>query len=63
MKYAFLIKGPFHVAEGRAGLHGGGAFGSEDVWEIIRATGGRLPGGYVTLLPEQKEVYRAAFPG
>lgn len=37
MKYAFLIKGPFRVAEGRA--------------------------GHVTLLPEQKEVYRAAFPG
>ena len=63
MKYAFLIKGPFHVAEGRADLHGGGAFGSEDAREIIRATGNRIPVGYVTHLPEQEEVYRAAFPG
>ena len=94
MKFAFLIMGPFHAAEDRASIHGGGAqiigvasleeaveaarrlvadgagcielcgaFGPEGARAIIRATGNRIPVGYVTHLPEQEEVYRAAFPG
>ena len=38
-----------------------GAFGEAGAREIIRATEGRLPIGYVTHLPEQDDVYRAAF--
>ena len=29
---------------------------------MIEATGNRIPVGYVTHLPEQDEIYRAAFP-
>lgn len=38
-----------------------GAFGPEGAREIIRATENRLPVGYITHLPEQDDVYRAAF--
>lgn len=38
-----------------------GAFGKKGAAEIIRATGNRIPVGYITYLPEQDEVYRAAF--
>ena len=39
-----------------------GAFGPDGARRIIEATGNRIPVGYVTHLPEQEAVYRAAFP-
>lgn len=39
-----------------------GAFGASGAREIIKATGGTLPIGYITHLPEQDDVYNAAFP-
>ena len=51
------------VAEGVGCIELCGAFGAEGAREIIRATGNRIPVGYVTHLPEQEEVYRVAFPG
>ena len=47
MKFAFLILGDFRPEAAR---------------RIIEATGNRIPVGYVTHLPEQEAVYRAAFP-
>ena len=38
-----------------------GAFGEAGAKAIIEATGGKLPIGYVTHLPEQDDVYAAAF--
>lgn len=38
-----------------------GAFGKEGAAKIIEVTGNQIPVGYVTHLPEQDEVYRAAF--
>lgn len=38
-----------------------GAFGEEGAWAVIRATQNKLPVGFVTHLPEQEELYRAAF--
>lgn len=38
-----------------------GAFGEAGARAIIWATGNRLPVGYITHLPEQDDVYRAAF--
>lgn len=38
-----------------------GAFGEEGAREIIKATGNTLPIGYITHLPEQDEIYNAAF--
>ena len=39
-----------------------GAFGPDGARRIIEATGNRIPVGYVTHLPEQEAVYRAACP-
>lgn len=39
-----------------------GAFGAEGARKIIEATENKIPVGYVTNLPEQEEVYQAAFP-
>ena len=39
-----------------------GAFGPDGARRIIEATENRIPVGYVTHLPEQEAVYRAAFP-
>lgn len=39
-----------------------GAFGAAGAKAIVKATENKLPIGYVTHLPEQEEVYRAAFP-
>ena len=38
------------------------AFGPDGARRIIEATENRIPVGYVTHLPEQEAVYRAAFP-
>ena len=38
-----------------------GAFGEDGARKIIEATGNKIPVGYVTHLPEQDDVYRAAF--
>ena len=38
-----------------------GAFGPEGARRIAKATGGRIPVGYITHLPEMDAVYRAAF--
>ena len=39
-----------------------GAFGPDGARQVIEATGNRIPVGYVTHLPEQDDIYRAAFP-
>lgn len=39
-----------------------GAFGPEGAKKIIEATENKIPVGYVTHLPEQEDVYKAAFP-
>ena len=73
MKFAFLILGDFRPEADRAAIHGGaaqmrgvstleGACGPDGARRIIEATGNRIPVGYVTHLPEQEAVYRAAFP-
>lgn len=38
-----------------------GAFGEEGAREIIKATGNKIPIGYITHLPEQSEIYASAF--
>ena len=38
-----------------------GAFGEDGARQIIQATKNTIPVGYVTHLPEQEEVHRAAF--
>ena len=38
-----------------------GAFGEEGAREIIKATDNKIPVGYITHLPEQSEIYAAAF--
>lgn len=38
-----------------------GAFGESNTKKIIDATGNKLPIGYITHLPEQDEIYKAAF--
>lgn len=38
-----------------------GAFGEAGAKAIIEATGGKIPIGYVTHLPQQDEVYAEAF--
>ncbi|HJB16942.1 MAG TPA: hypothetical protein IAA05_13045 [Candidatus Blautia excrementipullorum] len=38
-----------------------GAFGPEGARKIIEATDNKIPVGYITHLPEQDEVYNAAF--
>ena len=40
-----------------------GAFGEKGAREIIRATEGRIPVGFVTHLPEQDALYRSIFGG
>ena len=49
-------------AEGVACIELCGAFGPDGARQVIEATGNRIPVGYVTHLPEQEAVYRAAFP-
>lgn len=39
-----------------------GAFGENGARAVIEATENKLPIGYVTHLPEQDDVYAAAFP-
>ena len=39
-----------------------GAFGPDGARQVIEATGGRIPVGYVTHFPEQDPLFRAAFP-
>lgn len=48
-------------AEGVGCIELCGAFGEAGAKAIIEATGGKLPIGYVTHLPEQNDVYAAAF--
>ena len=78
MKFAFLIMGKFNSETDKATIHNGvsrnlyengidcielcGAFGAEGARKIIEATENKIPVGYVTHLPEQEEVYQAAFP-
>ena len=38
-----------------------GAFGEQGARRVIAATGGSIPVGYVTHLPEQDALFRAAF--
>lgn len=38
-----------------------GAFGEEGTRKVINATENKMPIGYVTNLPEQEDVYKAAF--
>lgn len=38
-----------------------GAFGEEGARRVIEATGGRVPVGYVTHLPQQDALYAAVF--
>ena len=38
-----------------------GAFGEEGARRVIEATQNKIPVGYITHLPEQEEVYQAAF--
>ena len=38
-----------------------GAFGADGARVIAQATGNQIPVGFITHLPEQDEVYRAAF--
>ena len=38
------------------------AFGPDGARQVIEATGGRIPVGYVTHFPEQDPLFRAAFP-
>lgn len=38
-----------------------GAFGRDGAKKVIEATGNKIPVGYITHLPEQDSVYRAAF--
>ena len=38
-----------------------GAFGAEGCQAVIEATGGRIPVGYVTHLPQQDELFKKAF--
>ena len=77
MKFAFLIMLPSHMDCDRAKINGGSAqiIGVTSLEEaaaaakslqagakaIIEATGGNLPVGFVTHLPEQDSVYAAAF--
>ena len=49
-------------AAARELLEQGVGFGPDGARRIIEATGNRIPVGYVTHLPEQEAVYRAAFP-
>ena len=51
------------LAEGVGCIELCGAFGPEGARKVIDATENRIPVGYVTHLPEQDEVYRAAFAG
>ena len=39
-----------------------GAFGPQGARAVIAATGGRIPVGYITHLPEQDELYAQVFP-
>lgn len=38
-----------------------GAFGEDGARKMIEATGNKIPIGYITHLPEQDDVYHAAF--
>lgn len=38
-----------------------GAFGPEGAQAILQVTGGKIPVGYVTHLPEQDQLYRQVF--
>ena len=38
-----------------------GAFGEEGARRVIEATGGKVPVGYVTHLPQQDALYAAVF--
>lgn len=38
-----------------------GAFGEAGTKKIIEATGNKIPVGFITHLPEQDDVYKAAF--
>ena len=48
-------------AEGIGCIELCGAFGADGAKKIIEATGNKFPIGYITHLPEQDEVYKAAF--
>ena len=48
-------------AEGVGCIELCGAFGPDGAKEIIRATGNKIPVGYVTHLPEQDTLYQQAF--
>lgn len=37
--------------------------GADGARAIVKATGNQIPVGYITHLPEQEEVYKAAFSG
>lgn len=50
------------LAEGVGCIELCGAFGPDGARKIIEVTGNKIPIGYVTHLPEQNEVYNAAFP-
>ena len=49
------------VAEGVDCIELCGAFGEEGAREVIAASGGALPVGYVVHLPEQDELFRELF--
>lgn len=49
------------VGEGVGCIELCGAFGVGGARRVIEATGGAIPVGYVTHLPEQDDVYAAAF--
>lgn len=49
------------VAEGVGCIELCGAFGESGAQAVIEATGGKIPVGYVTHLPEQNEIYREVF--
>ncbi len=48
-------------AEGVGCIELCGAFGEQGARRVIEATGGSIPVGYVTHLPEQDALFRAAF--
>ena len=49
------------LEEGAGCIELGGAFRAEDARRVVEATGNKIPIGYVTHLPEQDEVFAAAF--
>lgn len=49
-------------AEGVGCIELCGAFHEEGARQVIDATGNKIPIGYVAYLPEQDEIFKAAFP-